>query len=76
MRLPKPGGGSLAGDTGGLPNRERRQGQGWGLVAGTAGGCASGFSLEEVHTDVQEEGAEGGFVVLLGIRVTPSLDQE
>ena len=27
-------------------------------------------------TDVKEEGVEGGLVVLLGIRVTPSLDQE
>lgn len=60
----------------GAPSREKRQGRGWGLVAGTAEGCASGFSLEEVHTDVQEEGAEAGFVVLLGIRVTLSLDWE
>ena len=47
-----------------------------GFGGRNCGGCASGFSLEEVHTHVQEEGAEGGLVVLLGIRVTISLDQE
>lgn len=63
------------GTLGGPPVEEGGKGRA-GFGGRNCGSCASGFSLEEVHTHVQEEGAEGGLVVLLGIRVTPSLDQE
>lgn len=60
--LPQPGRGSRGGRGESFPRGERSEGrrrQGWGWAAGPSGFVASGLSLEEVHTGVQEEGEEG-----------------
>lgn len=70
--LPKPGEGFPAGTLRG-PLVEKGKG-GAGVCSRNCRGLC--FRFLPVHTDVQEEGAEAGFVVLLGIRVTLSPDWE